>query len=79
MNSLIGRKITVSTEAYKMVPIFPDKKRTKRRNRRTIGRFGRLDRMQPMAYETPYGIVAHPLIYSKLRAMRDPNHERLFR
>jgi hypothetical protein len=62
-----GTKITVSNEAYEMVPIFPDKPRTKRRMRRTRGKFGRLDRINPLAYQTPFGLVVHPKIYDALK------------
>ena len=64
---LPGTTITVSDQCYEMTPIFPDKPRTKRRLRRTRGRFGRLDRLQPMAFQTPYGLVVHPSIYAKLQ------------
>mgnify|MGYP007046953596 CR=1 FL=1 len=62
-----GTKITVSSECYEMVPIFPDKPRTKRRLRRTRGRFGRTDRLNPLAYQTPFGMVVHPIIYDRIK------------
>lgn len=62
-----GTKILVSAEAYEMVPIFPDKPATKRRQRRTRGKFGRLDRMKPLAYKTPFGLLVHPAIYTRLQ------------
>jgi hypothetical protein len=65
-------KITVSNEAYEMVPIFPDKPRTKRRMRRTRGKFGRLDRMNPLAYHTYCGLVVHPKIYDGLNRQTKP-------
>ena len=61
-----GTKITVSSECYEMVPIFPDKPRTKRRLRRTRGKFGRTDRLNPLAYQTPFGLVVHPSIYEQM-------------
>jgi hypothetical protein len=67
-----GMKITVSNEAYKMVPIFPDKPRTKRRMRRTRGKFGRLDRMNPLAYHTSFGLVIHPKLYDALNRQPKP-------
>lgn len=67
-NAFAGTRVTTSAECYEMVPIFPDKKRSKRRMRRTRGRFGRLDRMQPTAYQTPYGLVMHPMLYDRLKA-----------
>lgn len=67
LGMLGGVKITVSDQCYEMVPIFPDKPRTKRRMRRTRGRFGRLDRMNPLAYKTPFGIVMHPILYARLK------------
>lgn len=41
-----GTKITVSADCYEVVPIFPDKPRTKRRLRRARGKFGRTDRLK---------------------------------
>jgi len=67
INTFVGMKITVSHEAYEMVPIFPDKPKTKRRLRRTRGRFGRVDRMNPLAFKTPFGLVMHPILYKKLK------------
>lgn len=63
-----GTKVVVSDHAYEMVPIFPDKPRTKRRIRRTRGKYGRTDRMNPLAYQTPFGLVVHPKIYAALKA-----------
>lgn len=60
-------KIIVSPHAYTRKPIFPDKPRTKRRNRRTIGKFGSLTYKAPAAYETPAGLVVHPWIYAELK------------
>jgi len=71
-----GMKVTTSQHAYEMVPIFPDKHRTKRRTLRTRGKFGRTDRMNPLAYQTPFGIVCHPKIYAELKAMRNAPHDR---
>lgn len=65
-NSFTGTKIIVSAEAYEMVAIFPDKPRTKRRRRRTMAKFGRLDRMNPLAYNTPHGIIMHTKIHKAL-------------
>ena len=62
-----AEKVIVSNEAYEMIPIFPDKPRTKRRLRRTRGRFGRTDRMNPLAFKSPYGLIVHPIIYHKLK------------
>lgn len=67
-NAFQGVKITVSEACYEMVPIFPHKPRTKRRLRRTLARFGRLERMNPLAYRTPFGIVMHPVLYDQLKA-----------
>lgn len=72
-----GVRITVSATCFEMVPIFPDKPRTKRRMRRTRGKFGRLDRLNPLAYRTPIGLVVHPLIYDQMkRALASAPHER---
>ena len=59
--------IVTSEHAYEMVPIFPDKPRTKRRLRRTRARFGRTDRMSQLVYKTPYGFVMHPKLYAELK------------
>lgn len=67
INDFGGKKITISSACYEMVPIFPDKPKTKRRKRRTLGRFGRLDRMNPLAYDTGFGLVVHPVIYNRLK------------
>ena len=63
-----GVNIIQSSECYEMVPLFPDKKRSKRRDRRVRGKYGRLDRMHPLAYNTPHGMVMHPILYAKLKA-----------
>ena len=62
-----GVNITVSEYAYEMVPIFPYKKRTKRRVRRTRAKYGRIDRMNPLIFETPHGFVLHPKLYADLK------------
>jgi len=69
LNSFSRTKIIVSNEAYEMVPIYPDKPRTKRRLRRTLGEYGRTDRMNPLAYSTPYGMIVHPSIYQALKKL----------
>lgn len=70
---MIGQmKIIQSTEAYKMVSIFPDRPNTKRRRRRILGKYGKLVRMEPQAYKTPFGLVVHPLIY---RALKDQHND----
>ena len=67
MVTFSGVKITQSNACYEMIPIFPDKKRSKRRDRRVRGKYGRLDRMNPLAYNTPHGMVMHPTLYAKLK------------
>lgn len=64
---MFGTNVIVSDQAYEIIPIFPDKPRTKRRLRRTRGKFGRTDRMNPLAYKTAYGFVVHPKIYHMLK------------
>lgn len=64
---MFGTNVIVSDHAYEIVPIFPDKPRTKRRLRRTKGKFGRTDRMNPLVYKTLYGLVVHPKIYHTLK------------
>ena len=67
INLFGGTRVVASEYAYETVPIFPDKPKTKRRMRRTIGRFGSLYRMNPLCYRTPQGLVMHPLLYKKLK------------
>ena len=67
-----GVKITQSSACYEMVPLFPDKKRSKRRDRRVRGKYGRLDRMNPLTYKTPFGFVMHPILYAKLKGRTTP-------
>ena len=67
MGTFSGVKIIQSSGCYEMVPLFPDKKRSKRRDRRVRGKYGRLDRMNPLAYQTPMGMVMHPILYAKLK------------
>lgn len=67
LSTFYGTRITVSAECYEMVPIFPDKPCTKRRLRRTRGKFGRTDRLNPLAYKTPFGMVVHSIIYDRLK------------
>ncbi|WP_170561419.1 hypothetical protein [Ruegeria atlantica] len=64
--SIGGVRVFVSDQAYRMVPIFPDKPRTKRRLRRTRGKYGRTDRIEHLAYMIPGGVIAHPSIHAKL-------------
>ena len=59
--------VTVSNEAFEMVPIFPDKPNTKRRRRRTLGKYGRTERLNPLAFNTPFGLVVHPILFEKLK------------
>ena len=67
LSAFAGTKIITSDQACEMVPIFPDKPRTKRRLRRTRGKFGCTDRLNPLAYQTPFGLVVHPQIAAELR------------
>ena len=68
INTFTGIEMIVSDQAYEIVPIFPEKPRTKRRLRRTRGKFGRTDRMSPLAYNTPHGMIVHPIIFHALKA-----------
>lgn len=64
-----GMKVISSPHAFEMVPIFPDKPKTKRRLRRTRGKYGRTDRANPLCYRTGTNmIIAHPSLVHKLRA-----------
>ena len=63
-----GMNILVSEHATEKFRIFPDRKRTKRGNRRFRAKWGSDIRRRPCAYKTPFGLVVHPTLYAALRA-----------
>ena len=67
MNMFEGIKVWVSDAAAETVPIFPDKPATKRRLRRTRGKFGRTHREVPTTYRVAFGLIVHPTIYRELK------------
>jgi hypothetical protein len=68
MHSFAGMGIVESAECVRRVPIFPDKPSTKRRKRRTLGKFGRLDRPEYFSFMlNARTIVIHPLQAKMLR------------
>lgn len=64
---LNGMKITVSENATEEFHIFPDRKRTKRGERRFRAKYGSDIRRRPCAFKTPFGLIVHPKIWAQLR------------
>lgn len=62
----LGMPITVSIHATEERPIFPDKKNTKRRRRRVVGKFGSWTYRAPAALLFGNQLIAHPQIYHAL-------------
>lgn len=66
--SFAGVPVTVSAAATEIVPIFPDKRPTKRRRRRVVGKFGSWTRRAPCVFRHEGGLIVHPKIYAELRS-----------
>lgn len=62
-----GQRIHVSPEAIEVAPRFPDKRNTKRRRRRVIGKYGSWTVTKPCAYQVGAVLVVHPRIYQALK------------
>lgn len=62
-----GMPVVVSEHATHTGPRFPDKKRTKRRMRRVIGRYGSWEVTRPIAFQLEGNLVVHPRIADRLR------------
>ena len=67
LSSIFGVRITVSEHAMKRVPLFPEKKWTKRRRRRVIGKYGRWSENRPAAWMIGNGAIMHPVLYAQLK------------
>jgi hypothetical protein len=62
-----GMQISTSPHATEERPIFPDKKWSKRRRRRVIGKYGSWTRRFPAAFQFGNKIVMHPALYRELQ------------
>ncbi|GGF73343.1 hypothetical protein SAMN05216376_111160 [Mameliella alba] len=62
-----GMPITVSPHATEVRPRFPDKKWSKRRRRRVIGKYGSWTYRVPAALRLGNRLIVHPAIYNQLR------------
>lgn len=67
MNTFAGMPIVQDPKCATTVPIFPDKPNTKRRRRRTLGKFGRLTRTEYRVYRIGGILVVHPVAYARLK------------
>jgi hypothetical protein len=66
-SSFGGLQVFVSAHAVQTRPIFPDKKPTKRRRRRVIGKFGGWTKDFPAAFQAGPALYVHPKIYAELK------------
>lgn len=64
---MIGTKIIVSQHATKEQVNWPIKKRSRRLHKKMTKRLGQQITIVPCAFQTPMGMVVHPLIFEKLR------------
>ena len=62
-----GMRVFVSDDATTEGPRFPDKKWTKRRRRRVIGKFGSWTVRKPAAFRAGPTLYVHPAIYAEMR------------
>lgn len=62
-----GLPVHVTEGALERVARFPDKKNTKRRRRRVIGKYGSWSVLKPVAYRIGGALVVHPEIYARLK------------
>lgn len=67
-------RILVSPHATEERLLFPDKPNTKRRRRRTLGKYGRLSARFPAAFIIAGRTVMHPRIYDELRRQNMKNN-----
>lgn len=68
VTNFAGLRIVQSEHLVRETPIFPDKKRSKRRDRRTRARYGGLTRWSPYTMTMGDTIYMHPSIYRRLQA-----------
>lgn len=55
-----------ATECCDLMVLF-NKPNTKRRRRRMRGKYGRLVYDKPVAFQTPRGLVMHPVLFEELK------------
>ncbi|MGJ8624627.1 MAG: hypothetical protein ACSHW1_17935 [Yoonia sp.] len=67
-----GSQVFVSPEATEEVARFPDKKWTKRRRRRVIGKYGSWSFHKPCAFRCGPALYVHPKIYAELNRQSQP-------
>lgn len=67
VGTLDGVPVIVSPDAMTKEPRFPDKRNTKRRRRRVIGKYGSWFVLRPTCIKTQHGLVMHPLIHDQMR------------
>ncbi len=65
--TFMGMPVFVSTMATELRPRFPDKKRTKRRVRRVVGRYGSWMVRRPGAWRVGPSLVVHPEVFHQLQ------------
>lgn len=64
--------IIASETALMLACRFPDKRNTKRRRRRVIGKYGSWEVMRPCVVQFGDRIYAHPTIYHAMRRLGQP-------
>ena len=67
LNTLGGTSIYIRDDMTDTVPRFPDKKWTKRRRRRVIGKHGSWTYEKPAAYRVGPALIVHPKIYAEMK------------
>ena len=67
-----GTQIFVSENATEIRPRFPDKKWTKRRRRRVIGKYGSWTVRKPAAFQCGPALYMHPTLYAELKRRATP-------
>lgn len=62
-----GLRLVISPRLTKEVPRFPDKRWTKRRRRRVVGKYGSWTYHKPDAMIVGGSLLVHPAIYAELK------------
>lgn len=73
LGSFAGMLVSVSAHATEERPIFPDKRNTKRRRRRVVGKYGAWTRRYPAAFRMGAQLVVHPAIYAVMQHQHRAN------
>lgn len=71
--TLAGTPVFVSEHATKEEVRFPDKRSTKRRRRRVIGKYGSWKKHVPCAFRAGPALYVHPTIYAELKRQSHGN------